>query len=185
MINKKLSFIKVYKTASSEERFELMMDKLDVFETEVIKAENQIKYEIKSERDRLRAHSNEELLTKVKTSTLGDRTANEAITNVMIREAVKSGKIDKSIINGIPNAKDIEEDIRTLRIMIMDHDLLLEMIECLNDADLDLIRKHYIEKLMYKEIACKGQSSESIRKRIKRICRQLKEEILFYFEMNR
>lgn len=184
MINKKLSFYKVYKNANSEERFNLLMEKLDVFETEITKAENQIKFEIKSERDRLRGHSNEELLTRVKSSVLGDRTATEAITNVMIQDAFKSGVIDKSIINDIPNASEIEEDIRTVRVMIMDHDLLLAMIDCLNDADLDLIRKHYIEKLMYKEIAYKGQTSESIRKRIKRICKQLKEEILMYFEMN-
>ena len=184
MINKRPSFYKAYKIANSEERFELMMNKLDVFDTEIVKAENQIKFEIKSERDRLKVHSNEELMTKVRNSSLADKTANDAITNVMIQEAIKKGEIDKSIIKGIPNAKEIEEDIRTLRVMIMDHDLLLEMIECLNDSDSDLIKKHYFEKLMYKEIACKGQNSESIRKRIKRICRHLKEEIIVFYEMN-
>ncbi len=184
MINKKLSFYKVYKKANSEERFDLLMSKLDVFENEITKAQNQIKFEIKSERDRLREHSTEELGLKVKTSSLGDRTASEAINNVMIQEAIKSGIIDKSIVMGIPNASEIEEDIRIVRVMIMDHDLLIDMINCLSETDSELIRKHFLEKQFYKEMARKGESSETVRKKIKRICNKLKEETLIYFEMN-
>ena len=121
----------------------------------------------------------------MQTSSLSDRTANEAISNVLLEEAFKTGNIDKSILKGIEGASEIEEEIKMIRIMRMDFELLEGLMQNLSELDSRIMIKRFVEKKYYKEIACEEHTNyDSVKRRIKALCRMLKEEIIEYLEMN-
>ena len=112
-------------------------------------------------------------------------TANEAISNVLLEEAFKTGNIDKLILKGIERASEIEEEIKMIRIMRMDFELLEGLMQNLSELDSRIMIKRFVEKKYYKEIACEEHTNyDSVKRRIKALCRMLKEEIIEYLEMN-
>ena len=180
-----INFIKKYKEASPEERFEIMLGNYKDFSSELIRAEKKIQFKIKSDQEWSRQKIKEGLGTPVQTSSLSDRTANEAISNVLLEEAFKTGRIDKSILKGVEGASEIEEEIQMIRIMRMDFELLEGLMENLPEFDARIMIKRYVDKKYYKEIAVEEKSNyDSVKRRIKTLSRELKEEIIEYLEMN-
>ena len=183
--SKNISIVKIYKEANPEKRFEIMLGNFNDFPREVNRAEKKIQFRIKSEKEWARQSIKDGLGTPVQTSSLSDRTANEAISNVLLEEAFKTGNIDKSILKGIEGASEIEEEIKMIRIMRMDFELLEGLMQNLSELDSRIMIKRFVEKKYYKEIACEEHTNyDSVKRRIKALCRMLKEEIIEYLEMN-
>lgn len=182
---KNANIIKIYKEADPEGRFQIMMRNYHIFPRELNKAESKIRFRIKAELEWERQKVSEGLGVRVQTSSMGDRTANEAIANVLLEEAFKTGNIDHSILKGISEAAEIEEEIHMIRIMRMDFELLEGLLKNLSELDARIMVKHFSEKKFCKEIAGEeDKEPEAVKKRIYRLKQSLKEEIIEYLEMN-
>ena len=137
------------------------------------------------EQEYLRSHSRDELGVRVQTSGTSDPTFNEASTNIMIEDALKTGEISKCLLKGIKDAPIYEEDIRTISNMRMDFELLEEIIEDLSEEDSKILKQYLIDGRLFKEIADdEGRTYEAIKKRMERIRAQIRDEILECLEMN-
>jgi len=183
--NEKKSFIVIYKEADPEARFKIMMNNYAVFPKEIRKAEKKLQFKIKAEQEWIRGHAMEELGVRVQTSSKGDRTANEAISNVMMEEAFETGVLDKSVFKGIVNTDEFEEEFQLIRIMKMDYELLEELVNGMPNRDARIMKRRFLEGKIYKEIADEeGKTIDAIKKRIEKLYKELKEEILEYLEMS-
>ena len=183
--SKIVGILKVYMEANPEERFQIMMRNYVDFPKEVNKAEREVVYKIKSEKERIRNQTREGLGIRVQENTLSDPTANEAISNLLLEEAFKTGNIDKSVLMGIDRATEIAEEIHMIRIMRMDYELLEGLMNNLPEKDSRIMIKHFVEKKYLKEIAIEEKRKyDAVKKRIKTLSRDLKEEIIVFLEMN-
>ena len=183
--NTKKSFLEIYSEADSEGRFKIMIENYAVFPKEIRKAEKKLQFRIKAEQEWIRSHVKEELGVRVQTSKLGDQAANEAITNVMMEDAFETGNLDKSLLKGIANTAEFEEEFHIIRVMKMDYELLVELVEGLADDDARIMKCRFGEGRYLKELADdEGKTIQAITKRLDRLMNELKEEILEYLEMS-
>jgi hypothetical protein len=95
-----------YRMADPEGRLEIMLANYHVFPKMIRKMEKKTKYKIKAEKEYVRSHNRGELGVRVQTSNLSDITADEAIDNVMLEEALKTGDIAAGLLKGIDNASE-------------------------------------------------------------------------------
>ena len=182
---KNISIVKIYKEANPEERFQIMMRNYLDFPKEVNKAESMVVFKIKSEKEWARKQVKEGLGMRVQDNTLSDPTANEAISNILLEEAFKTGNIDKSVLKGIDGASEIAEEIHMIRIMRMDYELLEGLMNNLPEKDSRIMIKHFVEKKYLKEIAVEEKRNyDAVKKRIKTLSQDLKEEIIEFLDMN-
>lgn len=182
---KDTDYIFIYRQSDAEGRLSLMMENFAVFPKVIRKAEKKTMYRIRAEREYLRSHSRDELGVRVQSSKLGDITADEAVANVTLEEAFRTGYIDRSILKGMDDVSAYEDDIRTINIMRMDYELLEEIIEDLDKNDTRVIKQYLLEGRLFKEIADdEGRTYEAIKKRVERIRRDIREEIIACLELN-
>ncbi len=178
-------FLIKYRKADPDRRLSLMLENYKAFPNLIRKDEKIITYLIKSERAFSRSHFRGELDVKVQTSRKGDPTADEAVENVSLEEAFASGEIDRSILTGVKNAADYEADIHFIKILKMDYELLQEIIEGLDECDSKVIKDYLLERKLYREIADDmDRTYDGIRKRMKRIKKDIRDEIIEYLELN-
>ena len=183
--NEKKSFIVIYKEADPEGRFQILLDNYAIVSKEIRKAEKKLEFKIKAEKEWARSRAREELGVRVQTSSKGDQTANEAIANVMLEEAFKTGELDNSVFNGIADFSEYEEEFHIIRILKMDYELLVELVEGLADDDARIMKCRFGEGRYLKELADdEGKTIQAITKRLDRLTNELKEEILDYLEMS-
>ena len=177
--------ITLYRSAKADGRFKLMMDNYAVFPKAIRKAEMKIRYMIQAEREYMRSKARGDLGVRVDGSGHSDLTADEAISNSILDEAITTGVITRGLLKGLDKAKEYEADIRTLGIMRMDYELLKEIVENLEEKDSLIIRKNLEEGLLFKEIADEqGRSYEAIKKRIEKIRAEIYEEVIDCLKMN-
>ncbi len=177
--------ITLYRSAKADNRFKLMMDNYAVFPKAIRKAEMKIRYMILAEREYMRSKARGDLGVRVQGSGHSDMTADEAISNSILDEAITTGVITRGLLKGLDKAKEYEADIRTLGIMRMDYELLKEIVENLEEKDSLIIRKNLEEGLLFKEIADEqGRSYEAIKKRIEKIRAEIYEEVIDCLKMN-
>lgn len=185
MIVNNTNIINIYKDANPQERFEIMMNRYSDFDKSIAVAEKTVQFMIKSEFERLSSRNIDALGERIKTSKLGDRTANEAISNVMLEESFSKGVLDPSLIKGFSRDKEIIEGFHTARAMRLDFELLKELIKNLSEEEYKIMMMRFEEKKLCKEIAYEfGLKEDTVRKKITQISLKLKEQILFYLEMN-
>ena len=177
--------LRSYRSMDAEGRLAIMLGNYAVFPKIIRRAEKKIQYKIKTEQEYLRGHSKDELGVRVQTSGTSDPTFNEASTNIMIEDALKTGEISKCLLKGIKDAPVYGEDIRTISNMRMDFELLEEIIEDLSEEDSKILKQYLIDGRLFKEIADdEGRTYEAIKKRMERIRAQIRDEILECLEMN-
>ena len=180
-----INILENYKVANPEERFEIMFAHYSFFPKVIRKLEKKTQFKIKAEREYLRSHNRGELGVRVQTSNISSPTEDEAIDNIEIEEAFKTGEINSSLLKGIDNAVQYEEDIRITRLMRMDYELLEEMIEDLEDEETKIMKEYLVNKRFMKEIAVEfGMSYETVKRKIRIIKEDLLEEIIECLEMN-
>ena len=180
-----MEILSAYRKADPSGRLRIMMDNYSIFPKVIRKVEKKTLYMIRMEQESRRNNSFEELGVRVKTSFISDPTFKEAVADLTIEEALRSGKFDKGMLNGIEDAKRYEEDIRTISVMNMDFELLTEIIEGLEDDDSKIMKERLIEHMTVKDIAAsEGRSYETIKKRLEIIRLQIKEEIIECLEMS-
>lgn len=177
--------LRCYQSADAEGRLLIMLNNYAVFPKVIRKAEKKVQYKIKSEHEYLRSHSRGELGVRIQTSNLSDPTFDEAATNAMLDDAIKTGEIDNSLLNGIEDVYRYEEEIRIINVMRMDFELLEEIIEDLEENDTKVIKQYLVEGKLFKEIADdEGRTYEAIKKRMERIRSDIREEIIECLKMN-
>ena len=180
-----INILENYKVANPEERFEIMFAHYSFFPKVIRKLEKKTQFKIKAEREYLSSHNRGVLGVRVQTSNISSPTEDEAIANIEIEEAFKTGEIDSSLLKGIDNATQYEEDIRITRLMRMDYELLEEMIEDLEDEETKIIKEYLVNKRFLNEIAVEfGMSYETVKRKIRIIKEDLLEEIIECLEMN-
>ena len=146
-------FMQAYRSSDAEGRLKIMMDNYCVFPKLIRKMEKKMQYRIKYEKDYLRSSYRGELGVRVQTSKMSDPTFEEAATNIMIETALKIGKDEDGLLNGIENAAEYEADMKILSVMRMDYELLEEIIEDLADDDSKWLKEYLSGEKLLKEIA--------------------------------
>ena len=174
-----------YKKAPAEKRLSIMLEYYPVFPGMLRKIEKKTEYKIKSEQERMRSRSRGELGVRVQTSTVSDTTANEAVANVTLEEAFKTGEVSKGLLKGIENAPEYEETIRMVSIMKMDFELLEDILSGFGREDSIIIKKHLSEGKSYRVIAEEEEcSTDSVRRKFTRIREEISEEIIDCLRIN-
>jgi hypothetical protein len=174
-----------YKKAPAEKRLSIMLEYYPVFPGMLRKIEKKTEYKIKSEQERMRSRSRGELGVRVQTSTISDTTANEAVANVTLEEAFKTGEVSKGLLKGIENAPEFEETIRMVSIMKMDFELLEDILSGFGREDSIIIKKHLSEGKSYRVIAEEEEcSTDSVRRKFTRIKEEISEEIIDCLRIN-
>ena len=174
-----------YMKANAHKRLELMMEYYPVFPGMLRKIEKKTEYKIKAEKEYIKSHSRDELGVRVQTSGKSDPTANEAVANVALEEAFKTGNVDKGMLKDVENVDEYKETIRMVSIMRMDYELLVDIISGFDTDDSVIIRKHLSEGKSFRIIAEEEEcSSDSIKRKNRRIRDEIKEEIIECLEMN-
>jgi DNA-directed RNA polymerase specialized sigma24 family protein len=174
-----------YKKAPAEKRLSIMLEYYPVFPGMLRKIEKKTEYKIKSEQERMRSRSRGELGVRVQTSTISDTTANEAVANVTLEEAFKTGEVSKGLLKGIENAPEFEETIRMVSIMKMDFELLEDILSGFGREDSIIIKKHLSEGKSYRVIAEEEEcSTDSVRRKFTRIREEISEEIIDCLRIN-
>ena len=162
-----------------------MLEYYPVFPGMLRKIEKKTEYKIKSEQERMRSRSRGELGVRVQTSTISDTTANEAVANVTLEEAFKTGEVSKGLLKGIENAPEFEETIRMVNIMKMDFELLEDILSGFGREDSIIIKKHLSEGKSYRVIAEEEEcSTDSVRRKFTRIREEISEEIIDCLRIN-
>lgn len=105
-----INILENYKVANPEERFEIMFAHYSFFPKVIRKLEKKTQFKIKAEREYMRSHNRGELGVRVQNSNISSPTEDEAIANIEIEEAFKTGEIDSSLLKGIDNATQYEEN---------------------------------------------------------------------------
>ncbi len=176
--------LQAYREADAEGRYSILMKNFVSFPKILRKLEKMTMYRIKIELEHARSKSIFELGVRVQTSGVIDKTANEAIENLLLDEAVSTGTIAPGLLNGIDNAAGYVADIRMIRIMRLDFELLEELIEDLDEEDTRMLKKYMLDGCFFKEIADEqGKSYEAIKKRMDRIRSELKNDMITCLEM--
>ncbi|MBS7339220.1 MAG: hypothetical protein KIH00_03115, partial [Lachnospiraceae bacterium] len=140
---------------------------------------------IKSEREFSRSHNRGELGVRVQSSKISSPTEDEAIANVMLDEAMKTGEITDGLLKGIDDAKTYAKEIRIISIMKMDYELLEEFVEDLDDLDCQMMKAFLIKKMYIKEIAAEtGMSYDYTKRRLKTLREEITLEVVDCIEMN-
>jgi len=174
-----------YSQASAVERVEIMLDKFHYFPKMVHRQQKKTEYKIKSEREYLRSHNRADLGVRVQSSKISDTTAEEAIANVMLEEAFKTGDVSDGQLKGIENAEEYERQIRIISIMKMDYDLLSDLVGDLDDLDNQILSLFLVKKMYIKEIAAEtGMSYDYTKRRIKTLKEELTLEVAECIQMN-
>ena len=103
----------------------------------------------------------------------------------MIDKSFETGKAEGGILIGIEDAERYEADIRIIKIMRMDFELLTEIIEDLDDGDGCWMKEFLTKQKMLKEIACeRGMSYDTLKRRVYKLRCDIREEIIECLEMN-
>lgn len=174
-----------YRISDAEGRFNIMMDNYCIFPKIIRKMEKKTQYRIKCEKEYARSKHRGELGVRVQTSNLSDPTFEEAATNIMIEEALKTGEAEGGILNGIENAAEYEADIRTISIMRMDFELLSEIVEDMDTDDNNWLKDYLEGKKLLKEIATEQERTyDAMKKRVMKMKVLIRDEILECLEMN-
>lgn len=174
-----------YKKAPAEKRLSIMLEYYPVFPGMLRKIEKKTEYKIKSEQERMRSRRRGELGVRVQTSNVSDTTANEAVANVTLEEAFKTGEVSKGLLKGIENAPEFEETIRMVSIMKMDFELLEDILSGFGREDSIIIKKHLSEGKSYRVIAEEEEcSTDSVRRKFTRIREEISEEIIDCLRIN-
>lgn len=179
------SILLKYSNASATERVDIMFDNYQLFPRMIRKEEKKTQYKIKSEREFSRSHNRGELGVRVQTSKISSPTEDEAIANVMLDEAMKTGEITDGLLKGIDDAKTYAKEIRIISIMKMDYELLEEFVEDLDDLDCQMMKAFLIKKMYIKEIAAEtGMSYDYTKRRLKTLREEITLEVVDCIEMN-
>lgn len=182
---KEKDFLTTYRASDAEGRLNLMINNYSAFPKIIRKMEVKTRYRIKCEKEYVRSRSRGELGVRVQTSKLSDPTFDEATTNIMIDEALKTGEAEGGILNGIENAEQYEADIRIISIMKMDFELLAEIVEDLDDDDSCWMKEFLTKRKMLKEIANeRGVSYDTLKRRAYELRCNIREEIIECLELN-
>ena len=142
-------------------------------------------YRIKSEKEFNRRHNRAELGVRVQTSSISSPTEDEAIDNVMLEEAFKTGEVSNGQLKGVDNAEKYERQIRIISIMKMDYELLEEMVEDLEELDCQILKASLVKNMYIKEIAAEtGMSYDFTKRRLKALREEISLEVIDCIEMN-
>ncbi len=121
----------------------------------------------------------------MQTSSLSDFTAEEAIANVIMEEAFRSGVVDAGMLKGIDNAVEYEADIRIICIMKDDYELVEECVEDMDDTDSRLLKEYLLQRKFFKELACDfNLSYDTVKRRIKALKELVRNDVIDCIEMN-
>ncbi len=164
-MTKEADILADYKIATPEERFEIMFQNYTVFPKAIKKLERKTQYKIKADREYYRSHHRGELGVRVQTSNISSPTEDEAIADIEIEEALKSGRVDRNLLKDFDDAGAYIEDIRFISIMRMDYELLVDCVASLDDDENLIITEYLNNRKFLKEIAVEHEMSYSNMKR--------------------
>ena len=178
------NFYQKYEEGSARDRAKLIFNHYCSFKGIIEDCEARLIYEIKSEEQFSRSHNRDELGVRIQ--NLGhhsDPTANEAVSNVLLKESVNgNGQIELNGQVSLDVKLRLERKHHILIVMKEEYNVFDKHLYSLMPEDQKIIIPLLMHSKDYYEIAKDfGQSIECIRKRASRIRRSFIEDITSYF----
>lgn len=167
-------FIKKYATADVDGRMEIILKNYSRFIQMVDGYEECLSIIIRNERDYNRKKHKSDLGIRVQTSMLSDTTAQTAIENVTIQEAIRCGDIETAL-KGADDYEKHAVEIRTLLNMREDYRILSNQFHFLDESEGRIFSDYISKKRSLATIASdEGVAYETIRWRIRQTRQTLK-----------
>lgn len=160
-------FIKKYADADVNGRLEIILKNYPRFMQMVDGYEQCLSIIIRNERDYNRKKNRSDLGIRVQTSTISDTTAQTAIENVSIQEAIRAGDVEAAL-KGADDYEKHAVEIRTLVNMREDYQILTNQFLFLEEKEGAMFSDYISKRRSVAAIADdEGLAYETIRWRLK------------------
>jgi len=177
-------FLKRYRDAEPESRIEIILENYAVFPGKINIIEAEMKFNIISEQEFLRSHRRGETGIRVNNSELSNPTERAAFNNMELDDAFKEGTLD-SILKGIDNASEYEEDYRTLGVMKREFLLLKTFMKNIDEEDSEIVLMRLEENKSFNEIAIAiDLHKDTVRRRYNQIRLDINNELVACLELS-
>lgn len=178
-------FLDDYRNADPKKKLDILLKNYSAVPQKIKFFQIKIRNDIKNEQEYLRGQRRGETGVRVQTSKKSNPTEEEAISNLTLDEAFQTGKVSRSVLNGIENASKYEADIKTVSVLKSDFELLSLIVDSLDESDGELLRLRYTEKKTFGVIGEEFDLHEdTVRKRLKILLEEIDGEILGSFELS-
>ena len=125
------NLFKKYMKANSSKRVDIIIDHYSDFLEIVDGYTDGLRYMIESEKESNRRKEMGDLGVRIQSGSLGDPTGNQAIRNVMTREALINCDFSGDVMNGVDRVDEFVEHAYLLRDMRNDYELFTRQLSIL------------------------------------------------------
>ena len=175
------NLVKKYAVADASRRVDLIYKYYSVFLKTVDGRIEGLLYLIENEKESNRRAEDDDLGVRIQRSRLSK--ADESISHVTIREALKTCDFSGGVLDGTDREEEFKKEAFLLKVMRHDYDLFKRQVECLDEEDRSIFVSYIDRKKSTGEIAAEiGSGADTTRNRIYKIKLEVKENMLEYFE---
>ena len=176
------SIVDKYRRADIDTRVDIILRNYARFNKLVDGYEKCLSIVIRNEREHKRRRENGELGVRVQTSNISDVTANTAVENVSIQEAIHEGDYNAAL-KGSEEYFIHRAEIKTLLDMRDDYEIVCSQVESLDDDERTFLERYIVERESFFTIADDvNLSPEAVKSRIKRTKKVVKEGAMLFLE---
>ena len=177
------NLVKKYAVADASRRVDLIYKYYSVFLKTVDGRIEGLLYLIENEKESNRRAEDDDLGVRIQRSRLSNPTADESISHVTIREALKTCDFSGGVLDGTDREEEFKKEAFLLKVMRHDYDLFKRQVECLDEEDRSIFVSYIGRKKSTGEIAAEiGAGVDTTRNRIYKIKLEVKENMLEYLE---
>lgn len=163
-----------YRDAPVREKIEIILDHYPDFDSYIEGLQELLAVSIQIDRRSAGDRDEGQLGIRVQTSNCSDPTADAAISNVMLMNAIQSGDLDEELEN-VEDAEEYREEAETIRWMKEDYRVVRACILVLPSDKAHVLRMYYSCKSEAKQISSEESFSGSFYTRLYRVRKQIKD----------
>lgn len=176
------SIVDKYRIADLDTRVDIIFRNYARFNRMVEGFEKCLSIVIRNEREHKRRKERGDLGIRVQTSNVSDVTADTAVENVSIQEAIHDGDYDTAL-KGSEYYFIHKAEIKTLLDMRDDYEIVCSQVESLDDDERIFLERYIVERESFFTIADDvNLSPEAVKSRIKRTKKIVKEGAMLFLE---
>ena len=168
-----------YFREASEKRLEIIYDNYDNFPNVIIGFKKNLKLLIVSEKAAIRNRMRDELGTRIQNSGNYSPTEANAITNMMIEQAIASGDFSDSMFKDLTIMQEVYDGYTEISVMKAEYEAFVSAFDSMVEAEKAIMIPYLNRSQSRDDIANNlGVTTEAVNQRIKRIKRGLKKKVI-------
>ena len=177
------SIIRRYSQSNPSDRFEIICTHYENFTSMVDSFETGVFHLISEEKAYNRMARHADLGVRIQSGGgYSDRTANQAVANVMMKEAMKACDFSGDLLEDTDDAEKHRRDILTIQMMREEFDVFDAHLRALKKKDFNMLYSYLIGEKDMQEIADENNIlCESARNKISKTKKQLNMEVIPFF----